>query len=888
MSGRQEDSGKGRKEQRKGTQWRFGGLVGRAGCRGRWGWVGLALLAWVGVCAGQDLRYLSHQAWGTEEGLPQSSVHAIAQTPDGYLWVATEGGLARFDGVSFKTFGRATDGAFESDDICCLKVEGGGDLLVGTASGRLRERDGRFERVAQEATADSSAALPNDKEFSRVQAGLVDREGLRWIGLRDGLAVGDGKTGRVQRVRALEGDSVLCVFEDAEGNHWVGTETSGLHVLRQLKFRSEAGLAGLAVTSIVEAADGAMWVGTRDDGLRRVVGGVVTEPVPVEKLTSGVILCLAADDEGNIWVGTPDGLSIVDAKGGVKKITSADGLPDDYVRSIVEQVGDRSEMWVGTQKGMARVYLGLVEQVLTSRDGLAGDMVGAMLSSGQGLLVGTSGGLSAVGPHWQVEPDFKAVGVGRAIVTAMALDRTGEVWLATKDGRLGYLKGGRFLVVGRFPEDAGVVGMTCDGEGNLWLRMKKGVRRVDLKNVTACGADGTGCGEPGELYGTADGLPTDEVVAEASSGGAVARDGEMWFPARRGVAVVDTLHLAVDRVAPPVVLERVLVADVEVPTEGEVKVPYGRQRLTLEYAGLSFTAPGEVRYRVKLEGFDKDWVDAGARRIATYTNLGAGSYTFRVQAVNGDGVWNRVGAEVKVRVVPPYWRRWWFIGLVLLGVATVLAAIYLLRLRRLRRDFEVMLAERNRMAREIHDTLTQDFVGTSLQLDLVSQMLRRGKVEAALEQVVRTRRLVTEGLDEARRSIWELRANGAEDGLPVRLRRLVAREEWAENGAKVKVGGAYRKLESNVERELLRVAQEALQNVKRHARATETLVDLHYSEEAVLLTIEDNGVGFAMEDVPAGHYGLIGMQERAEVVEGELVVVSRVGQGTKVIFRVRG
>ena len=334
------------------------------------------------------------------------------------------------------------------------------------------------------------------------------------------------------------------------------------------------------------------------------------------------------------------------------------------------------------------------------------------------------------------------------------------------------------------------------------------------------------------------------------------------------------------------VVEQVLVDDVALSPQDEIKVPYGRQRLTVEYAGLSFTAPSEVRYRVKLQGFDKDWIEAGAKRSATYTNLAPGSYVFNVQAMNGDGVWNRTGAEVRVRVVPPYWRRWWFVALVLLAVAMMLAGVYLLRLRRLRRDFEVMLGERNRMAREIHDTLTQDFVGTSLQLDIVTQMLRRGKVEAALEQVVKTRHLVSEGLDEARRSIWELRSGGAEDGLPLRLRRLVERDEWQDIGVRIKVGGAFRALDANVEREVLRVAQEALQNVKRHARATETLVELHYSDEAVLLTIEDNGVGFRIEDVPLGHYGLMGMKERAVVVDGELEIVSALGRGTTVRLRV--
>ncbi len=844
-------------------------------------WFGMA----VGAVRAQDLRYLSHQAWGTEEGLPQNSVHAIVQGRDGYLWVATEGGLARFDGVSFKTYGRATDAAFESDDVCCLKVEGDGSLLVGTASGWLRMVDRTFRRTAAPVESASPASVAGGS--AGVQAMLVDREGFQWVGTRNGLKVVDPKTGRVHEVPALQGDSVLCLFEDAEGNHWVGTETTGLHVLRRLKFRGEAGLAGLAVTSVAQTDDGAIWIGTRDDGLRRVFGGVVTEPIPVEKLTSGVILCMAVDGaNGELWVGTPDGLSIVSPSGGVRKLTSADGLPDDYVRALAEQIDNRSVMWAGTQKGMARIPYAVVEQVLTTRNGLKGDMVGGLLGLPRGVLAATSGGLSLVGRDGTVKPFPQGDLVKGSIVTAMALGNDFAVWLATNDGRFFRLtESAGLLQFGRFPAENTVDGIVADEQGNLWLRMKRGIRRVQLDTLKPC-AEGASCGPPGVQYGVADGLATEEVVFGETSGGARTKDGEIWFPTRRGVAVVDARHLPMDTVAPPVVVERVLVDDEAVSPQGEVRVPYGRQRLTVEYAGLSFTAPSEVRYRVKLDGFDKDWVDAGAKRTATYTNLAPGRYVFRVQAVNGDGVWNLAGAEVRVRVVPPYWRRWWFVALVLLGLAAVLAGIYLLRLRRLRRDFDVVLAERNRMAREIHDTLTQDFVGTSVQLDIVAQMLRRGKVEAALEQVVKTRRLVTEGLDEARRSIWELRTGGVEDGLPLRLRRLVEREEWTEIGAKVKVGGAVRALDPMVEREVLRVAQEALQNVKRHARATETTVDLHYSDEAVLLTIEDNGVGFRMEDVPAGHFGLMGMKERAAVVDGELSVVSELGRGTTVRLRV--
>jgi signal transduction histidine kinase len=307
----------------------------------------------------------------------------------------------------------------------------------------------------------------------------------------------------------------------------------------------------------------------------------------------------------------------------------------------------------------------------------------------------------------------------------------------------------------------------------------------------------------------------------------------------------------------------------------------------MEYAGLSFIAPSEVRYRFRLEGFDKDWVDAGGRRSASYTNLGPGWYRFVVQAAGEDGVWSAAGAEVRFRVVPPFYRRWWFVVLMVLAGAAVLAGLYLLRLRLLRREFDAVLAERNRMAREIHDTLTQDFVGTSLQLDLVSQQLARGKVELAVEQVKRTRQLVTEGLNEARQSIWELRANSSQDSLPTRLTRLVQREAYAAVGPKLRVGGAYRALDARVEREVLRIAQEALANVVHHAGATEATVELQYASDTLLLMIGDNGRGFVAEEAAgkAGHYGMLGMKERAAAIGGTLEIESEAGQGTRVTLR---
>ncbi len=892
-------------------------------------------------------------------------MHSLLQTPDGYLWIATEGGLVRFDGVAFQVYDPGDEKAFASADICCLAHNRDG-LWIGTAAGVVRLQEGRFRRYGK---ADGLAsamieALRPDKDgallvetsggwarwdktsfatlaevpealrpdsqgltavagsalwrasattvavagdgggmrrewsvgdplpMGRIQAVSVDRSGLAWVGMNRGLFVLRADKAEAIPIELLTGNSVLSIFEDAEGNHWIGTETSGLHVLRRLAFRREPALADKAVTSVAGSRDGSIWVGTRDDGLRRIRNGVVDQPVAATQLTSAVVLCLAPGLHGGLWVGTPDGLDYVDENNAVWRITAGDGLPDDDVRAVAE---DRDgSVWVGTRQGLAHVRrTGTKWSVVTvtSANGLGGDMVGSLLLTRDALWAGTSGGLSRISREGTIRNFTTQDGLGGLITTAMVQDQAGDLWVASQGGSLSRFDGHRFLRVGGVPQpgsrSGNIDGITADGLGFLWLRMDRGIRRVSLAALHACAGKPACTAVSGSVanYGLAEGLPNDEVVAGEPSVGWLAGDGEMWFPTRGGVAIVDALHLPIDTVPPPVVLQRFVVdgTSESMGLEG-IDLPFGHARFTMEYAGLSFTAPSEVRYRFRLSGFDKDWTDAGNRRSASYTNLAPGRYLFQVQAMNKDGVWNRAGAVLRFRIVPPYYRRWWFASLAFLFLLALLAGMYLLRLRRLRGEFDAVLAERNRMAREIHDTLTQDLVGTSLQLDLISQQLSRGKVDVAMEQVKRTRQLVTDGLEEARRSIWELRVNRSQDSLPTRLTTLAQREMLGPVAPRLRLSGAYRPLEPRVEREILRIAQEALSNVLRHANATETAVELHYTSDTLMLTVADNGAGFAVDEAAhqAGHYGLLGMNERAAVIDGQLAIVSRPGQGTRV------
>jgi signal transduction histidine kinase/ligand-binding sensor domain-containing protein len=908
--------------------------------------------------SGQDLRYLNHQSWSTEEGLPQSSVHSITQTTDGYLWAATESGLARFDGLRFDVFDTTTSPAFTSSDICCLLADNDNGLWIGTRDGLLHLSHGRFVRFdeanglpsaeilgfsatsngeldiattaghkqwpnAQLATNSRppaaspwswspqevhfhtastdrawhpSAELPN----GRITAFLSDRAGVAWIGMSSGLITIDPATNRIQRVPPFAGTSILSLFQDAEGNHWIGTESSGLHILRQQEFRTVPALDETAITSVTQSG-GDMWIGTRDEGLYRARNGIVDQPVPTSQLTSPVILCLQPADGGGIWVGTPDGLNHVSSANQVTHITSAAGLPDDYIRSLA--AAPDGSLWIGTRHGLAHLTPSIRGYTVTTTN-LGTDLIGAIFFATHGqsnpsdtgtVWVATSNGLARIAGDGSTRTFTTADGLAPSILTALTQDARGRFWAGSQDGTVQLFDGQRFLPVLRIATGShastGLQSLIFDPSQSLWIRMKRGIFRMRSAALEACIAHRP-CNTSDtniERFGVAEGLHNDEVASTSNATPSLDASGSLWFPTRSGIAITRDQTSPMHAAPPPVVIQG-LSAD-EIPIDlahGTPQLPYGNQRISIDFAGLSFIAPSSVQYRYRLNGFDRDWKFVGNRRTATYTNLAPGSYTFEVEARNNDSTWSSQSAQLSFRIIPPIYRRWWFLILASLLIVGLLVALYLLRLRRLRRRFDAVLAERNRMAREIHDTLTQDFVSTSLQLDLIAQQLTRGHTQQALDQVKRARQLVTEGLTEARQSIWELRSNPSQEPLPTRLLHLNQRDVFSELRPTFEVRGAYRVLDPRIEREVLRIASEALTNARQHAAATHTHVVLYYSSEALMLTVTDDGSGFDMNKIPQrdGHYGLVGMKERASSIEGTLDVVSAPDKGTTVTLRV--
>jgi signal transduction histidine kinase len=346
------------------------------------------------------------------------------------------------------------------------------------------------------------------------------------------------------------------------------------------------------------------------------------------------------------------------------------------------------------------------------------------------------------------------------------------------------------------------------------------------------------------------------------------------------------MHMPMNRVPPLVAVEQFAVDDAAMQAKENFEVAPGHGRFAFQYAGLSFVAPQKVRFRYKLDGFDRDWIDAGTRRVAYYTNIPPGQHVFRVMACNNDGIWSESAAVFRFRLRPHFYQTYWFYLVLLASAALLTYEAYRWRVRSVESRFSAVLAERNRIAREIHDTLAQGFVAVSVQLEVVSRLMTTSK-EGAREHLEQARALVKDCLAEARSSIWNLRSESATGSdLAAALTRAAERITTnTQVKARVQVSGTYRQIDARVESELLRMGQEALTNVVRHAQAENVDITLLFEEKMLRMTIRDDGRGFEANPESFrknGHFGIVGMRERADQIAARLQVKSAAGQGTEV------
>jgi signal transduction histidine kinase/ligand-binding sensor domain-containing protein len=881
----------------------------------------LVLLA-IPACAldsSKPLAAYSRQNWRTGNGLPQNSVHAILQTRDGYLWLATEGGLVRFDGLRFRVYDSQNTPTLRSNTVRSLLEDRDGALWIGTADGLARYNESKFQNFTTQDGLPSNSVLSTyedrsgalhtvtsdgvavygDKRFhasqsaegpgdrggiakysmkdglpsNRITFAYQDKEGAVWIGTDGGLArVVKGRVERFPVNDVLSTDITLSAFEDREGNLWVGTESDGLYVLRDQKFAmytSKDGLASDLARSIFQGRDGTVWIGT-NGGLSRFADGRFSNITVQDGLSSNAVLGLAEDAQGNLLAGTPDGLNVI--RGGhATVVTTADGLADDFVRSVY--MDSDGSIWIGTRRGLSHWLKGNF-QTYSQADGLGSDFVGTLLRGRDGLWIATLGGLTRF-----ADGKFKnyttADGLSSNVITALHQDANGVVWIGTQGGGLDRFADGKFsrYAARELPET--IYGILEDGSRNLWISSKTGIFRASKTGLIA-------------QYGTADGLR----VSECSEGGHPAvwrsKDGSLWFSTVKGVAVADPQTVEEKALPPPVVVESFSVDDrtLEPGASASTDLAPGPSRFSFEYAGLTFYSPQRARFRYQLEGFDQSWIDAGTRRVAYYTNLRPGKYRFRVAARTYDGDWSETEASFGLYLRPHFYQTYWFYLLLAILFAVAVYEAYRWRLRQVEAQFKAVLGERNRIAREIHDTLAQGFVAVSVQLELLGRKLS-GPADGVRELLDQTRELVRDSLAEARRSIWDLRSQTVErEDFASKLSKMAA-QVTARTAVKVQfeVNGTYHALSGKIEDELLSIGREAITNVVRHAEAKHIVVALSFDVKKVKMVITDDGMGFVDQSATSstnGHYGLQGMRERAEQISAELTVVSTPGTGTQV------
>lgn len=833
---------------------------------------------------GDPLERYGRQTWQTESGLPQNTVHAIIQTPDGYLWFGTDGGLVRFDSYQFRVFDVQNSPGLESNQIRSLGDNENGSLLVVTTAGTRELRNGRFQPASVVRFIRPQPLVLNLPGFSpdRITVTFRDREDTLWVGTDSGLLrMRNGRAERFPPGDPLSQDAILSIFEDREGDLWVGTDASGVTMLRDQKFFAWAAHSESLdeyVRCVLAGKDGTIWMGTDGDGVVAVRNGVAARAPFTSSLSSGVVLSLAQESNGDLLVGTPDGLNRVHG-GRATVLTAAEGLPEDFIRSLY--VDRDGSLWIGTRRGLAHDENGKIT-TYTQASGLGSDLVGSVIRDRKGTLwVATLNGLSrfqnGTFSNFTVED-----GLSSNVITDLFLDNLGDLWAGTQDGGVDLVRGDSFMRIRTsVGGPATVFGIEEDRAGHFWLASRNGIFEADAEMWRKHAAGAT------IQYGTSDGLR----VRECSSGGhpvvARAPDGSIWFAMARGAAELPPGHTTIQRVGVPVVLESISLDTRTLGPEDVKAIPASAAHIAFEYAALSFAVPQKIRYRYRLEGFDRNWIDAGSRRTADYTNLPPRNFVFHVEARDPNLGWSENELNFAFRVEPHYYQTWWFRTLFVLGAALVLYLMYSYRLRQLRLQHEAVLRERNRIAREIHDTLAQAFVGVSVRLELVARLLETSAA-AAREQLNEARAQVRNSIGEARRSIWELRSQSSEQQDFASRISNMARQISATSPARVQfeVHGTYRPLESKLEDELLRISQEAVTNAVRHATATEIDIELFFDPKKVRMVVADNGRGFDPAVEPprdaGGHFGLKGMRERAQSIGGKLQVTSMVGKGTTV------
>lgn len=817
----------------------------------------------------------------TPNMLPGSSpVISIAETSEGTIWLGTLGA-----GLFLMADGRAAavNAGLPDRKINCLLPVSNEDLWVGTDNGLYHWNGKEFRREA----------LPSSLGNVQVLSLLRDRDSNVWAGTARGLLRINAKGTSFAEEKELRGSGAInTLFEDREGNIWVGG-ARGFGRIRDSVFVTYSSSTDPRFERsgpIYVDAKGRTWFAPGQGGLYAIKDGRIRHSTTVVPTNDVVYSIGGSGDE--MWVGRQHGgLTHLQLRNGTRTshtYTEVEGLAQNSVYAVLQ--GRDGSVWAGTLSGGVSRFQHGRFTTYTAASGLAGNTVTSILEGQDGIMwFGTSDGLSSLS-NGQWKTYTAQNGLPSTNLNCLFEDSSGTLWAGTSGG-LAFFASGTFQV----PFLPGVLreaifGIAEDRNGWFWITTSTHVLQLARDKLIS---NKLGQGEIRE-YGPADGLPSSEGVNRSRS---LISDSErrIWISVKGGLAVVDPSPLATSwRPAIPHV-EAVTADGTAISPVDYLRIPAAHKRITFAYTALSLAVPERIRFRYLLDGFDRQWSEPSAAREAVYTNLGPGTYRFRLLASNSYGEWNGSEADVSFEVEPAFWQTWWFRSCLVLLMACTLWVLYRFHLRRLTQElnmrFEERLAERTRIAQELHDTLLQGFLSASLQLDVAEDQLPEDSpTKPLLKRVLQLMGTVTE---EGRNALRGLRTIETDNqSLETAFSRL--RQEFPlddKTDYRVIVDSATRPLRPLIRDEVYRIVREALLNAFTHAHANRIEVEVEYTSRHLRVLVRDDGRGInpqVLHSGREGHWGLVGIRERSERIGANLKLRSRIGAGTEVDLTVPG
>jgi signal transduction histidine kinase len=901
------------------------------------------------------LRNGNLKSYGKADGVT-SNPTTIAQDHEGTIWANTEAGVIRFNGTRWEHIGENWNFPEDVPDITSdvLFVDSRGTLWAGVNHTILYLNQGskRFEPTGAYAGFSASIAeapdgtiwLSDNVSYVRAISTSVSAQSAAVAKCEVETPEGGPPKCSNEGPLVVKISAPARLLFDRNESLWMTSDTSGVFRVphpERLKggpiskasdalqtFTSRDGLSADSCSPILEDREGNIWVGTRD-GLDQFRDTML---VPVALPKSLIRVAIAPADGGDIWVaGSWNYVARIHGDSRDVSLIPAQAFkPYRDPAGVTWLLGDSLGQWKdGKFRRVAPSPYGLATGPGTWQ--IAGDRFGTLwaFSNGHGFFSLDHARWKA----WATPPE-----VVKLHVANMYSDRTGVIWVSTYEGGIITMDRGTVVDypvkpdsplrdVKAFAEHApqeiwaggagglvlidrghfrpikpaaldsleDVTGIVDAGNDGLWLNAARGVIHIS-KDETERALRDPSYRFQWQRFDSSDGLPGQTAEIYPYPKAVQGTDGRIWFTATRGVAWIDPKGVSRNALPPPVSITTM-------STDGslhlqltDLRLPAHTANVQINHTALSLSVPERVRFRYKLDGFDKAWQDVGNRRQAFYTNLGPGSYQFRVIACNSDGVWNEAGAILDFSILPAYYQTTWFRLLCGAAFLLLLWALYQLRLQQLRHQFtiglEARVNERTRVARELHDTLLQSFQGAVFQFHAARKLLLRN-ADNVMQVIDEAIQAAEEGITEGRAAIHDLRPEpAAQRDLPELLkatgRELADTHQWNGNAPTfgVIVEGRQRDLRIMFQDEVYRISREVIRNAFAHAVASHIEVEIRYDQDQLRVRIRDDGKGIdpkILEDGgQPGHWGISGMRERAQRIGSRLDFWSEMGAGTEV------